>query len=109
MIFLVSKSEAFARRLSFLVSILIIIFSLIILAGWFLGNTFMKGEVLGSAPVQPVTAVIFMVLAASLIMLSRDVKLPAVYAGVFFLVFYTLTLAGYLDTGSLEYGVNLGS
>jgi len=105
-IFLVSKSEAFARRLSFLVSILIIIFSLIILAGWFLGNTFMKGEVLGSAPVQPVTAVIFMVLAASLIMLSRDVKLPAVYAGVFFLVFYTLTLAGYLDTGSLEYGVN---
>lgn len=106
MIFLVSKSAAFARQLSFLVSILIIIFSLIILAGWFLGNPFLKGEVLGSAPVQPVTAVIFMVLAASLIMLSRDVKLPAVYAGVFFLVFYTLTLAGYLDTGSLEYGVN---
>ncbi len=106
MIFLVSKSAIFARQLSFSASVLIIVLSIIILAGWFLGNPFLKGEVLGSAPVQPVTAVMFMILGASLIMLSRDVKLPAVYAGVFFLVFYTLTVAGYLDTGSLEYGVN---
>lgn len=99
-----SDSVLFARRLSVSASATVIVISTLILAGWATGNQHLMGSVLGSPPTQPVTAALFIPLAASLIALSRGFRLPAILTGTFLLVFYILTLSGYIQ--GAEYGYN---
>ncbi|MDI9617656.1 hypothetical protein [Methanothermobacter sp.] len=99
-----SDSVLFARRLSVSASATVMVISTLILGGWATGNQHLMGNILGSPPTQPVTAALFIPIAASLIALSRGFRLPAILTGTFLLVFHILTLSGYIQ--GAEYGYN---
>ena len=101
----VSPSAVFARKLSVLTSAAAAVLSALVLLGWATGNPYLKGEVFGSPPAQPVTAAVFILIAASLISLSRGFRAPAILVGAFTINLYILTLTGYLSGGVMpEYG-----
>ncbi|QEF93782.1 hypothetical protein FVF72_00570 [Methanothermobacter sp. KEPCO-1] len=99
-----SDSVLFARRISVSASATVIVISSLILAGWAAGNQHLMGSVLGSPPTQPVTAILFIPLATSLIALARGFRGPAILTGTFLLVFYLLTISTYIQ--GAEYGYN---
>lgn len=99
----VSRSVVFARRISVLASVAAALLSGIVLLGWATGNPYLRGEVFGSPPSQPLTAAVFILIAASLIALSRGFRAPAILTGTFTLTLYILILTGYLTGGVNEY------
>jgi len=107
MVFLmeVSRSDILARKLSVLTSVAAMSLSVLVLLGWATGNPYLRGEVFGSPPSQPVTAAVFILIAASIIALSRGYRTPAILTGTFILTLYILTITAYLTGGVLpEYG-----
>ncbi|MDI6818586.1 hypothetical protein ACRERI_01555 [Methanothermobacter thermautotrophicus] len=99
-------SAILARRLSFSFAIAVIIISSLTIMGHLMGIPQLRGEILGSPPTQPMTAAVFLMLGSTIILLSKRIRTPALYTATFLLVFYTLTVTGYLQTSITGYGSN---
>ena len=99
-------SAILARRLSLSFAIAVIILSSLTITGHLMGIPQLRGEILGSPPTQPMTAAVFLTLGSTIILLSKRIRTPALYIATFLLVFYTLTVTGYLQTSITGYGSN---